>query len=179
MTVNSIKEAWEMVDEIFPTDYTENTVKSQNAGYKIYDSNLGDEKGYICDLGNRLEVNLESGKTINIWIDEQPKMKTFEQLEINEKREITTLIANWLQVYAQEVIVKVLAKRDEIISNEFAVNLLKELKAREETEQKDFADSIGWLLRNYDEHKEYNPHNHVLTHAKSYRDVLYDMYIKN
>ena len=69
MTVNSIKEAWEKVNEIFPTDYTENTVKTRNAGYPIFDSNLGDKNGYICDLGNRLEVNLADGTTINIWID--------------------------------------------------------------------------------------------------------------
>ena len=72
MTAHSIKEAWEMVNKIFPTDYYENSIKTRNAGYPIYDSNLGDEYGYICDLGNRLEVNLASGKTINIWIEEEP-----------------------------------------------------------------------------------------------------------
>lgn len=72
MTATNKKQAWEIVDEIFPTDYTENTIKTKNAGYPIYDSNLGDEHGYICDLGDRLEVNLANGKTINVWIDFEP-----------------------------------------------------------------------------------------------------------
>lgn len=85
MTVNSIKEAWEMVNEIFPTDYTENTIKTRNAGYPVFDSNLGDENGYICDLGNRLEVNLADGTTVNIWIETaQEKVKRIVK-EHNEK----------------------------------------------------------------------------------------------
>lgn len=85
MTVNSIKEAWEMVNEIFPTDYTENTIKTKNAGYPVFDSNLGDENGYICDLGNRLEVNLADGTTVNIWIETaQEKVKRIVK-EHNEK----------------------------------------------------------------------------------------------
>ena len=106
-------------------------------------------------------------------------MKTFEQLERNEKAEMTALIANWLSPYTHNVIVTVLKKREEIINNEFTVNLLKELKIREEKEQTEFANNIGWLLRNYDNDKDYDPHNHALTHSKSYRDILYDMYIKN
>ena len=44
MTAHSIKEAWEMVNKIFPTDYYENSIKTRNAGYPIYDSNLGIEE---------------------------------------------------------------------------------------------------------------------------------------
>ena len=79
MTVKNIQEAWKTVNEIFPTDYSKNAIKTKNAGYEIYDSNLGDEHGYICDLGNRLEVNLASGKTVNIWIEEN----SFENLDRN------------------------------------------------------------------------------------------------
>ena len=50
MKAKSINEAWQKVNEIFPTDYTENTIKTINAGYPIYDSNLGDNYGYICDF---------------------------------------------------------------------------------------------------------------------------------
>lgn len=106
-------------------------------------------------------------------------MKKFEQLTREEKAEMTILIANWLSKYTHEVIVEVLKKRDEIINNEFAVNLLKELKTREDKERSKFADNIGWMLRNPEEFNKYDPHNHSLTHANSYRDILYDMYIKN
>lgn len=72
MKARTKNEAWEIVNEIFPTDYHENTVKTSNAGYPIYDSNLGDDHGYICDLGSRLEVNFEDGRTVNVWIEETP-----------------------------------------------------------------------------------------------------------
>lgn len=78
MTAKTTTEAWAMANEIFPTDYTENTIKTKNAGYPIYDSNLGDDYGYICDLGNRLEVNLPTGKSVNIWIEEDPQFPEYQ-----------------------------------------------------------------------------------------------------
>ena len=69
-------------------------------------------------------------------------------------------------------------KRNEIINNEFAMKLLKELKEREEKEKVDFDNNIGALFSDFDGFKEYDSHNHPLTHANSYRDILYDMYIK-
>lgn len=106
-------------------------------------------------------------------------MRTFNEIEsITERDEIILLFSNWLKKYTHEVIVKVLEKRDEIINNEFTMNLLKELKTREEKEKADFDNSIANLLYDFDGYKEYNPHNNPLTHANSYRDILYDMYIK-
>jgi hypothetical protein len=70
MTAKNMSEAWNMVNELFPTDYYENTAKTANAGYPIYDSTLGDENGYICDLGCRLEINFADGRSVNIWIEE-------------------------------------------------------------------------------------------------------------
>ena len=81
-------------------------------------------------------------------------MKKFEELGFEEKKEITLLFANWLKDYTHEVIVKVISRRDEIINNEFAMNILKELKDREEKEEKDFAHSIGNLLGEFDTFKE-------------------------
>jgi hypothetical protein len=106
-------------------------------------------------------------------------MKKFEEMGMMERQEIEGLMANWLRHYTHEVIVKVLARADEIINNDFVMNLLKELKKREEEERKDFQSSISFLLRDYESHKEYDPHNHPLSHAGSYRDILYDMYIKD
>ena len=67
--VTSKKEAWEIVNQIFPSDYSEDTGSSERAGYPVY---RGVEYyDYICDLGDRLEVNLKEGnKTINVWIVE-------------------------------------------------------------------------------------------------------------
>lgn len=67
--VNSVSAAWAKVNEIFPTDYNKDENSSARAGYPVFRSSV-EYYNYICDLGNRLEVNLESGETINIWIDE-------------------------------------------------------------------------------------------------------------
>lgn len=69
MKADTIQKAWNLVNEFFPTDYEKDEASSQRAGYPIYRSTTeGHYYDYICDLGNRLEVNLSSGKTVNIWI---------------------------------------------------------------------------------------------------------------
>ena len=66
--VNSVSAAWAKVNEIFPTDYNKDENSSARAGYPVFRSSV-EYYNYICDLGDRLEVNLENGETINIWID--------------------------------------------------------------------------------------------------------------
>lgn len=105
-------------------------------------------------------------------------MKKFEELSLNEQKEIVELFANWLNGYTHEVVVKVMKQADEIINNEFAMNLLKELKEREEYEYRDFSYSLKSLITNFDDFKEYDVNNHPLQHSKSYKDILHDMYIK-
>lgn len=169
------KEAWEYVNAAFPTDYTENTIKTKNAGYPIYDSNLGDDHGWISDLGDRLEINFADGSTENVWIE---KPDTFNNLDSEKKDHIVRLFSVWLSRYTHEVIVKVMERREEIITNQFAMNLLEELAKREAKERESFAHCIGSIMRDFDTFSQYDPHNHPLTHARSYRDVLYDMYIR-
>ncbi len=73
MTVTSKQEAWNKVNEIFPTDYEQDMGSSDRAGYPVYRSTAeGHYYDYICDLGNRLEVNLDSSHqpTVNIHIVE-------------------------------------------------------------------------------------------------------------
>ena len=102
----------------------------------------------------------------------------YDEMKFAEKKEVVYLFSNWLRKYSHDVIMRVMARRDEIMDNEFAMNLLKELKEREEKEEKDFVCDIGSMFDDYDTFSEFNPHSHPLTHAGSYRDVLYDMYIK-
>lgn len=73
MKVKSRKEAWDKADILFPTDYNKDESRSKKAGYDIFYSTAAGVNAWISDLGDRLEVNLESGETINIWIDEDPK----------------------------------------------------------------------------------------------------------
>ena len=68
MTVTSIRDAWAEVQKIFPTRYEHDANRSERAGYPIYYSTANDVNAWISDLGNRLEVNLPDGKSVNIWI---------------------------------------------------------------------------------------------------------------
>lgn len=81
------KEAWEIVNQIFPSDYTEDSKSSERAGYPVYRSSV-EFYDYICDLGDRLEVNLKNGcKTINVWIVEPEEKKPARHVvEITEYR---------------------------------------------------------------------------------------------
>ena len=103
-------------------------------------------------------------------------MKKFEELEFEERKEITLLFANWLKSYTHDVIIEIMEKRDEIINNEFTMNMLRELKEREDKEKIDFEHNIGNLLGDFETFKEYNAHNNPITHSSSYRNVLHDMY---
>ena len=68
MTVNSRAKAWDEADKLFPSDYIKDEAKSERAGYDIYTSTAEGVNAWICDLGDRLELNTAAG-TINIWIE--------------------------------------------------------------------------------------------------------------
>lgn len=73
MKAENIQKAWEMANQIFPTDYARDEESSLRAGYPIYRSTIdGRYYDYICDLNDRLELNLADGnRTINIWIEKE------------------------------------------------------------------------------------------------------------
>lgn len=78
MKANTRKKAWTIADEVFPTDYMKNETRSKRAGYDIYESTAEGVTAWISDLGDRLEVNLDNGTTITIWINEKPKFKEWQ-----------------------------------------------------------------------------------------------------
>jgi hypothetical protein len=82
MTATTIRKAWEIANEIFPTDYTKDDRASDNAGYDIYKSTVPGCGAWISDLGDRLEINLESGDSINVWIEPD---RTHERSAHNER----------------------------------------------------------------------------------------------
>lgn len=106
-------------------------------------------------------------------------MKTFTELNFEEQQEVTSLFSAWLRPYTSEVVNKIMEQADDIINNDFAVDLLRELAKRQDQEIKDFDESIEMLFRDFETFSKYDAHNHPLSHASSYRDVLHDMYIKN
>ncbi len=88
--VKTMQEAWNMVDQIFPTDYEEDPQSRERAGYPVYRSTV-EYYDYICDLNDRLEINLKDGRTINIWVvaDEEPKTP-----DLPDKEDVKKAAAN-------------------------------------------------------------------------------------
>ena len=78
MKAKSKAEAWKIADSIFTTDYMKDDIRSTRAGYDIYYSTAAGVAAWISDLGDRLEVNLENGETVNIWIDEEPQFLEYQ-----------------------------------------------------------------------------------------------------
>lgn len=88
-----------MANELFPTDYMKDEAASERAGYAIYKSTAEGVNAWISDLGCRLEVN-QDGRSVNIWIEEEPEEKTietektirimFDMTETKRNEEVTT-----------------------------------------------------------------------------------------
>lgn len=104
-------------------------------------------------------------------------MKKLSEMNYSERKEVAELFANWLSTYTDEVVKRAMSNADEIVANEFAMNLLKELKIREDKEKKSFAREIASLLEDYGTFNQFSLCSNCTTHSNSYRDVLYDMYI--
>lgn len=86
MQVRTVKEAWELANKLFPTDYMKDEQSSQRAGYPIYISTAEGNESWISDLGNRLELNIwkDGGvESINIWIEE--KVDEFQSEKVVKK----------------------------------------------------------------------------------------------
>lgn len=81
MKVNSKEQAWVEADKLFPTDYIKDEARSKNAGYDIYYSTCDGVNAWISDLEDRLEVNLATGESVNIWIEEEPQFKEYQIAE--------------------------------------------------------------------------------------------------
>ena len=89
--VNSKREAWNMVNAIFPTDYAKDEFSSERAGYPVYRSTAeGHFYDYICDLNDRLEVNLSGGTTVNIWFSQifmKARELYYENVRLNQEND--------------------------------------------------------------------------------------------
>ena len=90
MTVNSREAAWKAANELFPTDYEQDSIATRNAGYPVYWSTLPGCNAWISDLGCRLEVNLENGQSINIWIEEEKEEE--EAAEVITEEEVKEMV---------------------------------------------------------------------------------------
>lgn len=104
-----------------------------------------------------------------------------KDMDYKTRNELAELLEAWLYMYTDECVVRVMNRLDEITENEMAMHMLRELKKRQEEEKKQRKDAIGFLFYRLQEGKINDAgtfHNHCLEHSSSYRDVLYDLYIK-
>jgi hypothetical protein len=98
MTARNIKDAWKMVDEIFPTDYQKDETASERAGYPIYRSTAEGVDAWISDLGRTLEINLDNGKTIRVNIEDEEVISETTGQVIKDREN-----ANWSGIYSELV----------------------------------------------------------------------------
>lgn len=91
LKVKNMAEAWDLVNLIFPTDYEKDEGSSTNAGYPIYRSTAdGRYYDYICDLNDRLEINLSDGnRTVNIWVEQTAADQKTEEAALLKSTEAT------------------------------------------------------------------------------------------
>ena len=76
-TFKSDYDAWKWIHEMFPgTQWYLDHESSERAGYKTY-RDIEEFYNYVCELGDRVEVNLKEGNhTINLWLEkEEPEIK--------------------------------------------------------------------------------------------------------
>jgi hypothetical protein len=112
MTVTSIKDAWNEAQRIFPTDYAEDKQRSKRAGYPIYHSTADGVNAWISDLGNRLEVNLPDGKSVNIWIEAPVEKPEEAAPALSEERKEVARRLQRITFYYTEEYVEDLAKKE-------------------------------------------------------------------
>lgn len=93
---SSRAEAWAAADSVFPCDYMHDGSRSSRAGYDVYFSTNPEVYAWISDLGNRLEVNLQDGSTVNVWIDEPEEEETEARQMIEATRTAARMTVNAL-----------------------------------------------------------------------------------
>lgn len=71
VTVSSVSAAWAFVPRLISGSVSRDAFRSERAGYDVYTAD-DDSRVYVCDLGDRLEVNLSDGSSVNVWIAEDP-----------------------------------------------------------------------------------------------------------
>ncbi len=103
-----------------------------------------------------------------------------------DRRELGDLLEAWLRPYTEDVIKDVMWKFKTEGIDDATMNLLRELKARQEKEADNRRSSFDCILSSYGRDDDdaaqaiiNEIHAHCITHSKSYRDVLYDMHIGN
>ncbi len=106
--VSSVKEAWELADRLFPTDYEKDEGRSSRTGHPIYYSTVENTNAWISDLGSALELNYD-GKSENILIEQNiadPSGFSYK-IFISDSSDAVSLIASGLRASSKQNFVEV------------------------------------------------------------------------
>ena len=99
------------------------------------------------------------------------------------QRELAEMLESWLGIYTQEVYEHVMSQINDILSSESTMKMLEELHSRMQQEQSRRVENIWFGMKELSEGEKKmtmsDLHNNVVSHSQSYRDVLYDMYIRS
>ena len=87
------------------------------------------------------------------------------------------IVANWLKNYSSEVVVRVMKNYDTIINDKTTYALLSKLYEKENKEEVDFIIDIKNIVE-YGVKDETLDMLRIGEYSQSYRDVLYDLYIR-
>ena len=103
-------------------------------------------------------------------------MKKFNEMTAKEQAHIEELMLNWLRTYTNECIKRVINRIDEIINNQIVIQMLEELYKEARKNDEWFNRRLKSALFNINSiDDEYHPR---WNDATSYREVLYNLFIK-
>lgn len=109
MKVKTYGDAWTVVKEMTNTAMVLDNESSERAGYKVYRSE-NEYYEYVCDLGDKLELNKADGSTVNIWYGEEETVDKndvfFNLVKMINNNYLNTLANNAdaeVQIYALEL----------------------------------------------------------------------------
>ena len=91
--------------------------------------------------------------------------------------EAIKIVANWLKNYSNEVVVRVMKNYDTIINDKTTYTMLSKLYEEENKEEETFIHDIEYMVR-YGIKDETKDMLRLGEYSQSYREVLYDLYIR-
>ena len=87
------------------------------------------------------------------------------------------IMANWLKTYSNEVVARVMKNYDTIINDKTTYTLLSNLYERENKEEDNFIIDIKNIVE-YGVKDETIDMLRIVEYSQSYRNILYDLYIR-
>ena len=92
-------------------------------------------------------------------------------------KEAIKIVANWLKYYSNEVVVRVMEKYEQIINDKTTYTMLSKLYEEENKEEKTFIHDIEYMVK-FGIKDETKDMLRLGEYSRSYREVLFDLYIR-